>query len=46
VLHERQGYGRRLGLPDGLPKGSTHLIWATGGGMVPETEMAAYLNRG
>ena len=45
VLHERQGYGRRLGLPHGIPTGSTHPIWATGGGMVPETEMAAYLNR-
>ncbi|UOO82273.1 D-serine ammonia-lyase [Uruburuella testudinis] len=26
--------------------GATHLIWSTGGSMVPETEMQAYINRG
>jgi D-serine dehydratase len=32
-------------LPDGIPMGATHLIWATGGGMVPEAQMAAYLDK-
>lgn len=45
VLQEKQGYAHRLGLRDGIPAGATHLIWATGGGMVPEAEMAGYLAR-
>jgi D-serine dehydratase len=46
VLREHQGYAHRLGLPDGIPASATHLIWATGGGMVPEAEMATYLGKG
>lgn len=44
VLQESQGYRHRLGMPGGLPDGAIHLIWGTGGGMVPEAEMDAYLN--
>lgn len=44
VLQESQGYRHRLGMPRGLPEGAIHLIWGTGGGMVPEAEMDAYLN--
>lgn len=34
-----------LPAPEGI-RHATHLVWATGGGMVPETEMAQYLAKG
>lgn len=43
VLQENQGYRHRLGMPGGVPAGAIHLIWGTGGGMVPEAEMNGYL---
>ncbi|AYN96792.1 D-serine ammonia-lyase [Pseudomonas sp. LTJR-52] len=43
VLHESQGYLDRLGFCNSLAASATHLIWATGGGMVPASEMDAYL---
>lgn len=36
-------YRQRLQLDEQKMKNATHLIWATGGGMVPEAEMASYL---
>lgn len=42
VEHNRE-YLERLGIDDSKLTNATHLVWATGGGMVPEQEMAAYL---
>ncbi|MGB5445591.1 MAG: D-serine ammonia-lyase, partial [Psychromonas sp.] len=36
-------YQRRLALDDIKMQNATHLVWATGGGMVPEDEMSSYL---
>lgn len=42
VEHDSE-YLTRFGIDDKTLANSTHLVWATGGGMVPEQEMAAYL---
>lgn len=39
-------YQRRHGFSEEQLNNATHLVWATGGGMVPETEMAQYLAKG
>jgi len=39
-------YQKRLGLSGSAMAGATHLVWATGGGMVPEKEMQQYLAKG
>lgn len=36
-------YLARMNINNEKLNGATHLVWATGGGMVPEAEMAAYL---
>ncbi|MDC8758123.1 D-serine ammonia-lyase [Janthinobacterium fluminis] len=46
VLGEAQGYRARAGLSEARLGRATHLVWATGGSMVPEAEMAAYLAQG
>ncbi|MEO9456662.1 D-serine ammonia-lyase [Chromobacterium phragmitis] len=46
VLGESQGYRQRMGLDKDRMARATHLIWATGGGMVPEAEMESYLRLG
>ena len=38
-----QDYRQRLQLDEQKMQNATHLVWATGGGMVPEAEMASYL---
>ncbi len=46
VLAEQQGYRARAGLSAERLAQATHLVWGTGGGMVPPAEMEAYLARG
>jgi D-serine dehydratase len=46
VLSEEQGYRTRMNLTPARMAQATHLVWATGGSMVPETEMAGYLAKG
>src|SRR5690606_8075845 len=37
---------RRLGITPEQYAASTHIAWLTGGSMVPEAEMSAYIERG
>lgn len=46
LLNEQQGYRARLGLTPKRLARATHLVWATGGSMVPEAEMVEYLAKG
>lgn len=46
VLTEQQGYRARMHLTPTRMAQATHLVWATGGSMVPAAEMAAYLAKG
>ncbi len=46
VLTEQQGYRVRMRLTDSRLAHATHLVWATGGSMVPEPEMTGYLATG
>ena len=46
VQADQQGYLARAGLDAHAMASATHLIWATGGNMVPGDEMDAYLGKG
>ncbi|WP_045378380.1 D-serine ammonia-lyase [Vibrio campbellii] len=42
-VSQAQAYQARMQFSEDKMKNAIHLVWATGGGMVPEAEMSAYL---
>lgn len=45
VVADNDEYLNRIGMSDTKLENTTHLVWATGGGMVPAVEMEKYLSK-
>ncbi|EIJ68170.1 pyridoxal-phosphate dependent enzyme [Pasteurella bettyae] len=46
VRMQNKEYLQRMQFSESQLKNGTHVVWATGGGMVPEDEMKKYLSLG
>lgn len=46
VVSENQGYLKKIHCDSKKLSNATHIVWGTGGSMVPEKEMAEYIDKG